>query len=93
VVDRKSSVFSIPMTSHRTAGDQEAAGYAVREIGSLENFYCQGSRFARRIEFVRRIFLKENTDQFVGSDGNDQNTARHADYKSPAEKVGHNADQ
>jgi hypothetical protein len=42
---------------------------------------------------VRRIFLEENTDQFVGRDGNDQSTASHADYKSPAEKVGHNADQ
>jgi hypothetical protein len=30
---------------------------------------------ARRIEFVRRIFLEDNTDQLVGSDWDDQNAA------------------
>jgi hypothetical protein len=65
----------------------------LEKSGSLENLYVLGSRFARRIEFVRSIFLEENTDQFVGSDGNNQKTARHSDYKSPAEKVGPNADQ
>jgi hypothetical protein len=65
----------------------------LERSGSLENLYVSGSRFAGRIEFVRSIFLEENTDQFVGSDGNNQKTARHSDYKPPAEKVGHNADQ